>query len=182
VTYWTELPKGMDYKNLDLVIGKPLEGKNADKPEDLAVTLLESANFQVVGETLPTSQAKFYGKKDTFTYDMFPYVFSIKNMKLSTSGSIGAEFEFEQSFTPNVIPDGQARSLTFDIVDEEGTIIETSTLDLEADNGIKAGKNTIVIDNDNLSKASRGLYGLKVNVYEIFKDGKNKIATFALEF
>ncbi len=183
ITYWTELPKGMDYKNLDLVIGKPIAGKTTDEPEDLAVTLLESANFQVVGETLPSSQAKHFGKNDTFTYDMFPYIFSVKNLKLSTSGSIGAEFDFEQSFTPNVIPDGEPRKLSFEIVDEEGMVLDKVGTDTKWDaidvESIESGNNIIKFD---ISGSKRGLYGLKVNVYELFKDGKNKIATFSLEF
>lgn len=170
VTYWAELPNGMDISNLELVLGQPLEKTNE--------VLIESATFLAIGDTIPKREIRNHSKNDIFTYSMFPYNFKIKDMKLSTIGEISAQFYLEKSFTINVIPNGEPRTLTFEVLDAEGTVLER-TKEYNIETELNEGINNISF---NVQKSSMGFYGLSVRLYENFGNGKGLIGTFSLEF
>lgn len=170
ITYWVELPKGIDLKKLELVLGQALS--------DNVEVLSEAATFLAIGDTLPKTEIRNQGSYDILSYNMFPYLIKLQGMRLSGDGSSSVQFYVEKSFVPNIITDGEPRTLTFDFVASDGSILE-SVKEINVEKGLTEGRNKVTF---NVQDPSMELRGLSVRIYEIFDKGRNLVGVFYVDY
>lgn len=170
ITYWVELPKGIDLKKLELVLGQALS--------DNVEVLSEAATFLAIGDTLPKTEIRNQGSYDILSYNMFPYLIKLQGMRLSGDGSSSVQFYVEKSFVPNIITDGEPRTLTFDFVASDGSILE-SVKEINVEKGLTEGKNKVTF---NVQDPSMDLRGLSVRIYETFDKGRNLVGVFYVDY
>lgn len=170
ITYWAELPKGINLKKLELVLGQALS--------DNVEVLSEAATFLAIGDTLPKTEIRNQGSYDILSYNMFPYLIKLQGMRLSGDGSSSVQFYVEKSFVPNIITDGEPRTLTFDFVASDGSILE-SVKEINVEKGLTEGRNKITF---NVQDPSMELRGLSVRIYETFDKGRNLVGVFYVDY
>lgn len=175
VIYWAVAPKGIDLNNLTLIIGEPLNSN--------AETLYESVAFEIPEEdTAPVSVevVKTKDKKDhTFSHQMYPYIFTMKDMNLLWDGlhsqfgvKIGAQFDLHKEYSNNLLAEGEEKTLVFEFVDSinRNTYYTSSELSLEKE--LVEGRNFVQIESSNWSS------NMILNIYETFEGGRKLIATY----
>lgn len=165
VTYWTEMDKKVELRDLNLVLGQPLD-ENSEVMTDAVSFKVTRANQGISYPGAPT-----YASDTIFSHTIGPVHFTIGKMRADVSGGDRIQFEFARSYSSSMIDDGAAKTITFEIRDHEDTVLHTESHTVDGDGSLRNGINFI-----NFTPYG----GNYVRVYENFEKGKREIANFSL--
>lgn len=180
LTYWAEVGKDVDLKEMQLVLGIPID------EESEAIT--EATRFQVIGTSDPVRRSTAY-----------PLQYRISGMRASAAlreelrrtsldddpyglgyfrevGSVSLEYTLRKDYQPNVLADGYERTLSFELLDSNGYVRDRLE-NVSLDKNIISGKNSLSLS------ANVPLYevpSLRIRVYENFEHGRQLIGTYSI--
>lgn len=166
VTYWTEMDKKVDLKDMNLVLGQPLEEKS-EVMTDAVSFKVTKANQGISNPGAPT-----YASDSIFSHTIGSVHFTIGKMKPDTNGENRIQFEFARSYTSSMIDDGSEKTITFEVRNHEDVVVHTESHSVDGDGGLRNGINYI-----NYTPYGGNI----VRVYENFEKGRREIANFSLD-